>query len=658
VKLRGKTAAALPAVAAKTDNLAAPFAPLLAIFLAFTLTLATFPSGAAQTPPAAPPPQAAPSSAPQRDFAAGEVSTPAWPAAAVRSRGAMVVSDDPLATEAGLEILRHGGNAVDAAVAVAFALAVVEPQAGNIGGGGFLLLRMADGRSSFIDYRETAPAAATRDMYVRPNGSLDSEAATLGYRASGIPGTVAGLDLALRIWGTLPLDRVMAPAIQLASRGFPVSDKLAHALEAARPRLERFPRSRKIFLRNGHLYRAGDVFQQPDLARTLTRIARHGAGEFYTGGTAWSLASEFRRHKGLVTPADLAGYVPKVREPVRVVLREEGVRWELLSAPPPSSGGVAIAGALQMLETEELGRWDSAAPGFTPDRAARSLHWIAESLRRVFADRATFLADPDYFHVPVRGLVDPRYAAERRVTIDGDRASASANVRAGNPLPFDAQPQPGQNVAQRTGSAAQDAAAREAEHGGHTTHFSIVDAAGNAVANTFTLNDSFGSAVTAPGGFLMNDTMDDFTTRTGTPNKLFDLIQSDQNAIAPGRRPVSSMTPTILLRNGQLSFVAGSPGGPRIVSATLLAALQWMRFGGDPQAAINAPRIHHQWMPDVLYVEETVPAEVVRALEARGHTMKLRSWIGQVNAIGIDPVSGERLGAADPRRAGAAAGLP
>jgi gamma-glutamyltranspeptidase / glutathione hydrolase len=629
---------------------------LLAILVGALLAFSALPPGAAQTPqPAAP---AQPQSAPKNDYAAGEIPSPVWPTAAVRSHGAMVVSDEPLANEAGLDILRHGGNAVDAAVAVAFALAVVEPEAGNIGGGGFMLLRMSDGRSSFIDYRETAPAGATRDMYLRPDGSLDSEASTLGYRASGIPGTVAGLDLALRIWGTMPLDRLMAPAIQLAGRGFPVSQKLARALEAARRRLERFPRSRKIFLRNGHLYRAGDVFRQPELARTLIRIAHHGAAEFYTGGIAWSLTRDFHHHKGLLTPDDLAGYTPKVREPIRVQLREGSVRWELLSAPPPSSGGVALAGVLEMLDTQELDRWDSAASSASAEGAARSLHWIAESLRRVFADRATFLADPDFFHVPVRGLVDPRYAAERRSTIDGDRASISAEVRAGNPLPFDAKPQPGENVAYRTDAAAREAVELEAAHGGHTTHFSIVDAAGNAVANTFSLNDSFGSAVTAPGGFLMNDTMDDFTSRAGAPNALFGLLQSDQNSIAPGRRPVSSMTPTILLRNGQLSFVAGSPGGPRIVSATLLTILQWMRFGGDPQPFVNAPRIHHQWMPDVLYVEDTLPAAVIRALQARGHTVKVRSWIGQVNAIGIDPITGERLGAADPRRAGAAAGLP
>ena len=629
---------------------------LSAILLAALLGFSSFLPGAAQTTQPATPPGSQPAA--QNDFAAGEIPAPAWPSAAVRSRGGMVVSDEPLANEAGLEILRHGGNAVDAAVAVAFALAVVEPQAGNIGGGGFMLLRMSDGRSSFIDYRETAPAAATRDMYLRPDGSLEPKAATLGYRASGIPGTVAGLDLALRIWGTMPLERVMAPAIQLASRGFPVSEKLARAMEAARPRLELFSRSRKIFLRNGRLYHAGDIFRQPDLARTLNRIAHHGASEFYTGGTAWSLTREFKHHKGLLALDDLAGYTPKVREPIRVQLREGNVRWELLSAPPPSSGGVALAGVLEMLDTQELARWDSAAPQAHPQGAARSLHWIAESLRRVFADRATFMADPDFFHVPVRGLVDPRYAAERRATIDGDRASASAEVHAGNPLPFDAQPQPGQDVALRTDSAARDAAERDATHGTQTTHFSIVDAAGNAVSNTYSLNDSFGSAVTAPGGFLMNDTMDDFTTRSGAPNSLFGLLQSDQNSIAPGRRPVSSMTPTILLRNGKLSFVAGSPGGPRIVSAVLLTVLQWMRFGGDPQPLVNAPRIHHQWMPDVLYVENILPVAVVRALEARGYKVKVRSWIGDVNAIAIDPVTGDRLGAADPRRAGAAAGLP
>ena len=626
----------------------------LAALLAVTLVVWPAELRSAQSTPA---PQAAP--AVKRDFAAGEIPSPVWTPTAVRASKAMVASDEALANEAGLEILRAGGNAVDAAVAVAFALAVVEPQAGNIGGGGFMLLRMADGRSSFVDYRETAPAAAKRDMYLRADGSFDQDAATLGYRASGVPGTVAGLDMALRLWGTMPLDKVMAPAIRLAGNGFAVSEKLARALEAAQPRLTRFPRSRKIFLRDGKLYHAGEVFKQPGLAKTLRRIARRGPAEFYAGGdTGFMLARDFQHNKGTLAPVDLRSYLPKIREPLQVQIREGSTRWEILSAPPPSSGGVGLAGVLEMLDTTELAPWSSVKTSESASAAALSLHWIAESLRRVFADRAAFLADPDFFHVPVRGLIDPRYAAERRSTIDADHASTSKEVRAGNPLPFDGSPKPDQHVAGLAGSDAEWEVERAASHGVNTTHFSIVDEAGNAVANTFTLNDSFGSAVTAPGGFLMNDTMDDFTSKPGATNALFDLIQSDQNSIAPGRRPVSSMTPTIVLRNGQLSFVAGSPGGPRIVSATLLAVLQWMRFGGDPQAAINAPRIHHQWMPDLLYVEDTVPAEVVRALEARGHTVKVRSWIGQVNAVAIDPVTSDRLGAADPRRAGSAAGLP
>jgi gamma-glutamyltranspeptidase/glutathione hydrolase len=600
-------------------------------------------------------PQAAPQK-PERDFAAGEMDQPNWPASSVRSRGAMVVSDEQLANEAGLDMLRQGGNAVDAAVAVAFALAVVEPQAGNIGGGGFFLLRMADGRASFLDYRETAPAAARREMFLREDGSFDSEAATIGYRAAGIPGTVAGLELALRIWGTLPLERVMAPAIRLASRGFAVSEKLARALEAARGRLERYPRSKKIFLNNGRLYRPGEILRQRELARTLRRVAEGGAGEFYSGRTARAMVKDIRSHGGLITQTDLDNYRPKVREPLRARLRQNGADWEILSAPPPSSGGVALVGALEILAPVELARWDPSQSGSRA--AAQSFHWIAEALRRVFADRATYLADPDFIHVPVRGLIDPRYADERRATIDPERASLSETVRAGNPLPYDAPLPAGQHIALRDADAVRQWMEHESAREGHTTHFSVVDAAGNAVSNTFTLNDSFGAAVTVAGGFLLNDTMDDFTAEPGAPNKLFNLLQSEENTIAPGKRPVSSMTPAILLRDGRLSFLTGSPGGPRIISAALLSVLYWMRFGADPQMGINAPRIHHQWMPDELYVEETVPAEVVRELEARGHRVRLRSWIGQVQAIGIDPATGERLGAADARRNGAAAGLP
>lgn len=585
---------------------------------------------------AAPAPQGAPA---QPDFQAGEAAQPDWPPRAVRSPKAMVVSDEPLASQAGIQILKKGGNAVDAAVGVAFALAVVEPAAGNLGGGGFLLVRMADGRTGFVDYRETAPGRATPDMYIHRDGfeasGPDSEGATTGYRSVGIPGTVAGLELALRNYGTMKLAEVVAPAIRLAEQGFPVSEKLAQSLRAARPRLQRFSASRRIFLKDGELFAPGDVLRQPELAATLRRIARGGTVEFYRGRTAGELADEVARMGGLLTREDLASYRAKIREPLRAKYKVNGSEWEVISAPPPSSGGVALIEALNILADLALKAWDDP----------QTVHWVAEAMRRVFADRATYLADPDFARVPVHGLTDPRYAAQLRATIDPQQASPSSSVRAGNPGAFDG-----------SGSPAGASPGGPAVEGHHTTHFSVVDAAGNAVANTFTINDSYGSGVTVSSGFLLNDTMDDFTTQPGVPNKLFGLIQSEANRIAPGKRPLSSMTPTIVLRDGKLSFLTGSPGGPRIISATLLSLLGWMRLGMEPQAAINAPRFHHQWLPDTLWVEETFPARTAEELVARGYQIRRRAWIGQVEAIAIDPQTGERLGAADPRRQGAAAG--
>ena len=598
--------------------------------------------------------QADPRRAPvERDFEAGETADPKWPAGAVRAKQAMVVTDERRACEVGIEILKHGGNAVDAAVAVGFALAVVLPEAGNIGGGGFMLVRMADGREAFLDYRETAPGASKRDMYLRSDASLDAEAATLGARAVAVPGTVAGMEMALSKFGTMKLAQAMAPAIRLAAKGFPVSEKLARTLVAGRARLGQFPISKRIFLHGGALYKPGDTFRQPELARTLRRISRGGAAEFYKGVTARHLASELRKLGGILTRRDFAEYKVKVRQPLHAKYSVAGSEWEVVTAPPPSSGGIAVISALQTLAPVDLKSVEDP----------QTVHWIAETMRRVFADRAAYLADVDFNAVPVRGLTDPRYAAERRATIDPQRASSSAVIHAGNPAPFEAPGPPAgqrqlEGVSLRGAMAQMRWSERDLAHSDDTTHFSIVDSAGNAVANTFTLNDSFGAAVTVSDGFLLNDTMDDFTTQPGTANKLFGLVQSDANAIAPGKRPVSSMTPVILLRDGKLSFVAGSPGGPRIISATLLAVLNWMRLGMDPQAAINAPRFHHQWMPDVLYVEDTLPEAVVRNLEARGHTVKVRTWIGEVEAVAIDPATGDRLGAADARREGAAIGLP
>jgi gamma-glutamyltranspeptidase / glutathione hydrolase len=567
-----------------------------------------------------------------------------WPKQAVRAAHGMVATDEQLGSEAGVEILKHGGNAVDAAVAVAFALAVVEPAAGNIGGGGFMLVRLADGRASFLDYREVAPGKATRDMYIGADGKLIPDdnvtSSVLGYRSVAVPGTVAGLELALKTYGTMKLAEVMAPAIRLAKEGYPVSAKLAHELDEEKSGLQRFPVSKRVFLNDGRMLHAGDMLRQRELAATLQRIAKNGAAEFYRGETARVVVDDITRNGGLITLDDLAQYKPKVREVLHAQYDADdrdgaGHTWEILTSPPPSSGGVAIIEALNMLKNVPLKGWDDV----------ESVHMVAETMRRVFADRAAYLADPDYSNVPVAGLTAPCYARELEATIDPQHASSSKTVKAGAP---------------HTCGAASAASAPPTtvsfNDGPHTTHFSVVDAAGNAVASTYTLNDSYGSHVTSPAGFLLNDEMDDFTTQPGVPNALFGLIQSDANAIAPSHRPLSSMSPTMLLRDGKLSFVTGSPGGPTIISATLLSVINWMRLGMDAQAAINAPRFHHQWLPDRILMEQNFSESVEKELQARGFETRRRGHIGLVNAIGIDPKSGERLGAADPRDNGAAAG--
>src|SRR5712691_9327481 len=588
---------------------------LLAAILPFT------PSAKGQTP-----------ARPRDDAQAGK----AWPQQAVRAAHGMVATDEELGSQAGVEILKRGGNAVDAAVAVAFALAVVEPAAGNIGGGGFMLVRLASGKTTFFDYREVAPGKATRDMYIGKDGKLDAEASVIGYRSVAVPGTVAGLALALKTCGSMKLADVMAPAILLAENGFPISERLAHEFEQERKDLQRFASSRHNFLNDGKMFRPGDTLRQPELAATLTRIARKGAAEFYSGETARMLVDDMSRLGGLITLDDLAKYRPKIREVLQAKYESNGHAWEVLTSPPPSSGGVAIIEALNMLQSVPLKGWDDV----------ESVHMVAEVMRRVFADRASYLADPDYSNVPVAGLIDPCYAKEVFTTVDPQHASSSKVIKAGNP--------------HTCGVAASNRSSPETlvslGEGPHTTHFSVVDAAGNAVASTYTLNDNYGSHATSSAGFLLNDEMDDFTTQPGVPNALFGLIQSEANAVAPGHRPLSSMTPTILLRDGNLSFVTGSPGGPTIISATLLSILNWMRLGMEPQAAINAPRFHHQWLPDRILMEQQFPPALEQALNAMGHATKRRGHIGLVNAIGIDLQTGERLGAADPRDDGAAVG--
>jgi len=559
-----------------------------------------------------------------------------WPREAVRGVHGMVASDEPLASQAGVEILKRGGNAVDAAVATAFALAVVEPAAGNIGGGGFMLVRLANGKSTFFDYREVAPGKATREMYIKPDGALDSDAATIGYRSVAVPGTVAGLALALKTYGRMKLPDVMQPAIRYAQEGIPVTEKLAREFSEERSDLQRFAMSNHIFLNDGKMFRVGDALRQPELAATLKRIAKKGPAEFYKGETAKMLARDMAVAGGLITLDDLAHYQPKIREVLRASYDVNGEKWEVLSSPPPSSGGVAVIEALNMLQNVPLKGWDDP----------QSVHMVVEVMRRIFADRAAYLADPDFSNVPVAGLTSPCYAKDLLASIDPLRASSSKEVRAGSPHVCTSEVSA--SVAPNTINSIGE--------GPHTTHFSVIDGAGNAVASTFTLNDSYGSHVTSSAGFLLNDEMDDFTTQPGVPNALFGLIQSEANTVGPGKRPVSSMTPTILLRGGKLSFVTGSPGGPTIISVTLLSILNWMRLGMDAQSAINAPRFHHQWLPDQIVMETLFSSQMEDQMNARGYTVKRRGHIGLVNAIGIDPKTGERCGAADPRDEGSAIG--
>jgi gamma-glutamyltranspeptidase / glutathione hydrolase len=559
-----------------------------------------------------------------------------WPSQPVRSAHGMVATDEPLASQAGIEILKRGGNAIDAAVATAFALAVAEPAAGNIGGGGFMLVRLADGKSIFFDYREMAPGKATRGMYIKPDGTLDKDASVIGYRSVAVPGTVAGLALALKTHGTMKLADVLQPAIRYAEQGIPVTEKLAREFQEERPDLQRFSMSRHIFLNDGQLFRVGETLRQPQLAATLKRIAKNGPDEFYQGETAQILAQDMASFGGLITLDDLAHYQPKIREVLQASYSIAGQHWQVLSSPPPSSGGVAVIEALNMLQDVPLKGWDDP----------QSVHMVAEVMRRMFADRAAYLADPDFSRVPVAGLTSPCYAKDLLSSINPVRASSSKEVHAGNPHVCGSGVSAG--VASNTIISLGE--------GPHTTHFSVVDAAGNAVASTFTLNDSYGSHVTSSAGFLLNDEMDDFTTQPGVPNALFGLIQSEGNTIGPDKRPLSSMTPTIVLREGQLSFVTGSPGGPTIISVTLLSILNWMRLGMDAQSAINAPRFHHQWLPDVLLMEKLFTPEMEEQMKSRGYEVKRRGHIGLINAIGIDPKNNERCGAADPRDSGSAIG--
>ena len=540
----------------------------------------------------------------------------------VAGRHGMVASSEPNASEAGVEILRAGGNAVDAAVAVGFALAVTHPFAGNIGGGGFMLIRLASGETAFVDYREEAPGAASHNMYLDASGNLIPGATLEGALASGVPGTVAGLALAEQQYGKLGLRRVMEPAIRLASEGFEVSYALAQDLRGESEKLGKYEESRRIFLRDGKYYEAGEIFRQPELAATLRQIAEEGPDAFYRGPIARQIAASMEKNHGLITLADLAGYEAKIRPPLIGHFRG----YTILTAPPPSSGGVGLLEMLNILEPLDLRAPDSYA----------SMHLIIEAQRRAYADRAEYLGDADFVKVPVAGLINKDYAARLRQEMLTSRPDAP--VRAGEPA---------------------------AAESSTTTHYSVVDAEGNAASNTYTLNAGYGSGLTVEGaGFLLNDEMDDFAAKPGSPN-LFGLIQGEANAIAPHKRPLSSMTPTIVLEDspaggsdGQrsLRLVLGSPGGGTIINTVLEVLLNALVFHLDIQQAVDLPRFHNQWMPDLVLLEETLSEDTAARLREAGYKLKRVSSLGDCEAIEVDPRTGWRFGASDPRGGGRAAG--
>ena len=530
------------------------------------------------------------------------------------ARYAMVVSAHSEASKIGTLALQRGGNAYDAAVAVQFALAVVLPVAGNVGGGGFLLYRDRNGSAGSLDFRETAPAGATRDMYLDKQGKVVEGLSTAGPLAVGTPGTVAGMAVLHKQLGKLSWPSLVQPAVALAANGFQLTAKEAAGLNRNRADFQKYnPGSSPAYLRpGGGEWQAGDTLRLPELARTLARVRDQGRAGFYQGETARLLLAEMKRGGGLVSQKDLDAYQPKWREPLRGRYRG----YEVITMPPPSSGGVALLQILQMLEPVDL-----AQAGYHTPLA---VHYVTEAERRVYADRATYLGDPDFGIVPVQKLLDLDYNRARAATIHPrGRATASADVTAGKGLP--------------------------SYESNETTHYSIVDAFGNAVSCTTTLNGAYGSKVVVAGaGFLLNNEMDDFSAKAGVPNT-YGLVGGTANAVAPGKRMLSSMTPTILTRNGTLALVVGSPGGSTIITSVLQTILGVVDYGLNAQQAVTAPRLHHQWLPDLIDVEAGALLPAAQdTLRARGYRLNPRQPWGRLDIIHVRP-GGTLEGGADPR---------
>ncbi|MBI3925272.1 MAG: gamma-glutamyltransferase [Armatimonadetes bacterium] len=534
----------------------------------------------------------------------------------VVGRHGMVSAGEILAAQAGLEVLRDGGNAVDAAVTTAFAMAVTLPQAGNVGGGGFMVIRTPEGKVVALDFRETAPAAATRDMFLDNRGKVDRDRATVGARAVAVPGTVAGVLDALDRYGTIKKERAIAPAVRLAEQGFPVSHWLADSLSRTAGTFRRFPESSAIFLPGGKPPEPGDRLIQKDLGWTLRQIAERGRDGFYQGPVAEKLVLSMKRHGGLISAQDLVSYRAVWREPVRGTYRG----YEVFSMPPPSSGGVHLIQMLNVLEGYPLAE--------SGHNSALTLHRLAEAMRSAYADRSMWLGDPEFFEVPQAWLTSKEYARELRVSIPPSSARRSVDVRPGSP-PVPESPD--------------------------TTHFSVVDDRGWAVSLTYTLNFSYGSFLVAEGtGVLLNNEMDDFSAAPGQPNA-YGLLGGEANSIQPGKRPLSSMTPTIVQKDGRLVAVLGSPGGSRIITIALQTLINLLDFKQNAQTAVSVPRIHHQWYPDVLHYEQGLSPDTLALLRQMGHALEEGPILGQAAAILVRP-DGVLEGGADPRREGGAVG--
>ncbi len=536
----------------------------------------------------------------------------------VWARNGIVTSQEAVATRAGLEVLREGGNAIDAAAAVAFALAVTLPRAGNLGGGGFMLIHDAkSGETVALDYRETAPASATRDQFLGPNGEPDENLSRYHGLAVGVPGTVAGMAMALERYGTMSLKDALQPAIRLAEDGITVTADLSDSLEGLEDRLKKWPSSAKIFLKqDGSPYEPGDTLKQPDLAQSLKQIAEQGPAAFYGGPLGEKIVAAVNDAGGEMTIDDLKGYEAKVREPVTGSYRG----FEVLSMPPPSSGGVHIVQILNILEGYPI--------SFLGQNSAETIHLMAEAMKRAYADRSEYLGDSDFVDVPIGALTSKDYAAAIRDEISANRATPSAAIGPGDLAPYESN---------------------------ETTHFSIVDEDGNAIANTYTINFSYGTGYVAPGtGILLNNELDDFSAKPGVPNA-YGLIGGEANAVEAKKRPLSSMSPTIVMQGGEPYLVTGSPGGSRIITTTLQVIMNMIDHGLNVATATAAPRVHHQWLPDEIRIEEGISPDTQALLEAKGHTLNLDETMGSTQSIHVDREENVLLGSADPRRAGALA---